>query len=155
MSAEDSEAVIGESLLANKSRPRLSDQVSMQPFAVSDWSWCGTRVPKNQVTYMTQVILVYGIIAVSLAQLILQSTDRELWLVLLSTSVGYVLPSPRLKFLKPKISVSSATASAPTTTAATSSTALPLPPFPLPAANDVGTYSSNEPDTEFGKDQTA
>lgn len=69
-------------------------------------------MPKNQVTYMTQVVLVYGIIAVSLSQLILQSSERELWLILLSTSIGYVLPSPRLKFLKPQLCVASAAAAA-------------------------------------------
>ena len=98
MAGQDTEAAQGESLLVNSSNKR-----SLQPVAIGDWSWCGARVPKNQVTYMTQVVLVFGIIAVSLSQLILQSAERELWLILLSTSVGYVLPSPRLRFLKPKI----------------------------------------------------
>lgn len=122
MAGDDSEAAMGDNLLSNH-RP---DQPSVQPAAVSDWSWCGTRVPKNQVTYLTQVVLVFGIIAVSLSQIILQSSDRELWLVLLSTSIGYVLPSPRLRFLKPKISVTSAAATATTTTTAASSSALPF-----------------------------
>ncbi|MEW8544140.1 MAG: hypothetical protein AB2693_11455 [Candidatus Thiodiazotropha sp.] len=146
MAGVDSEAAIGESLLADK--PHASDQNTVQPVAVNDWSWCGTRVPKNQVTYMTQVFLVYGIIAVSLSQLILQASDRELWLVLLSTSVGYVLPSPRLKFLKPKISVTSA-ASATTTT--TTSASLP---FPLPTSNGVDTRDSpGASDIDVGKEQ--
>ena len=84
MTSEDTEAVIGESMLANSSssntkyRVQAPDQTSVQPLAVSDWSWCGARVPKNQVTYMTQVVLVYCIIAVSLTQLVRQSADSEL-----------------------------------------------------------------------------
>ena len=150
MSAADSEAGMGDNLLANsvnESNRQPSDQVSVQTFAAGDWGLCGTRVPKNQVTYMTQVILVYGIIAVSLSQLILQSADRELWLVLLSTSVGYILPSPRLKFLKPRISVSSATADA-ATTATTPNTALPTSTFSLPMASVTGGRSSCELDTD-------
>ena len=102
MAGQDTEAAQGESLLVNSSNKR-----SLQPVAIGDWRWGGARVPKNQVTYMTQVVLVFGIIAVSLSQLILQSAERELCLILLSTSVGYVLPSPRLRFLKPKISITS------------------------------------------------
>lgn len=64
------------------------------------WSMCGNRVPKNQVTYWTQIVLVYGIVIASIAHLSLQSPDKELWLVLLSSSLGYILPSPGLKFKK-------------------------------------------------------
>lgn len=62
--------------------------------------FCLKRMPKNQILFFAQIFLIYCIIAVSLSQLILESTEKELWLVLLSTSVGYILPSPRLKYLK-------------------------------------------------------
>ena len=135
MAGVDLEAAMGESLLTGSCPNDTSNalhQNTVPSVAANGWSWYRTRVPKNQVTYLTQVFLVYGIIAVSLSQLILQASNRELWLILLSTSVGYVLPSPRLKFLKPKISVTSA-ASATTTTITTSA---PLP-FPLSTANVV------------------
>lgn len=140
---------MGDNLLSNH-RPDLT---SVQPAAVSDWSWCGTRVPKNQVTYLTQVVLVFCIIAVSLSQIIMQSSDRELWLVLLSTSIGYVLPSPRLRFLKPKISVTSAAATATTTT---TTAALPLP-FPLSTVDFTDTAheavgGGSRADSDVGKE---
>lgn len=127
MTSEDTEAAISENLLTNgkaSDENTVINKSNACPLASNDWRWCGARMPKNQVTYMTQVILVYGIIAVSLSQLILQSSERELWLILLSTSIGYVLPSPRLKFLKPKLGVTSAAATAtltsPTSAVATS-----------------------------------
>lgn len=134
MASGDSEAATCETLL-NKTnttdKTEAPEEKSLQSMPVTDWSWCGARLPKNQVTYMTQIILVYGIIAVSLSQIILQSSDRELWLVLLSTSIGYVLPSPRLKFLKPRIStfssLTSAAATATTTTTSSSSSSSSLP----------------------------
>lgn len=61
---------------------------------------CENRLPKNRVTYVVQVLTVFTIVVASLIQLSLGSTDKELWLVLLSTSVGYILPSPGLKYYK-------------------------------------------------------
>ncbi|MEW8546108.1 MAG: hypothetical protein AB2693_21520 [Candidatus Thiodiazotropha sp.] len=61
---------------------------------------CIRRVPKNTVTFIAQVIVVYGIIAASLYHLSFQSPNQELWLILLSSAFGYILPSPGLKYLK-------------------------------------------------------
>lgn len=64
---------------------------------------CGTnRIPKNTATYWSQIVVVYGIIIAAIAHLSLQSPDKELWLILLSSSLGYILPSPGLKFSKRK-----------------------------------------------------
>ena len=56
--------------------------------------------PKNRISFWTQIVLVYLIIIVSITHLSLRSPDRELWLILLSSSIGYILPSPGLKFAK-------------------------------------------------------
>ena len=66
-----------------------------------DFTCCGNRMPKNQFTYISQVIVIYGIMITAIVHLSLQSPNRELWLVLLSSSLGYILPSPGLKFVKP------------------------------------------------------
>lgn len=58
------------------------------------------KFPKNRLTFLSQIIIVYAIIITSLVQICLQSPDKELWLILLSSSVGYILPSPGLKFRK-------------------------------------------------------
>lgn len=55
---------------------------------------------KNRLTFFAQIIVVYAIIITSLIQISLRSPDKELWLILLSSSVGYILPSPGLKFRK-------------------------------------------------------
>lgn len=55
---------------------------------------------KNRLTFFAQIIVVYAIIATSLVHISLQSPDKELWLILLSSSIGYILPSPGLKFRK-------------------------------------------------------
>ena len=40
------------------------------------------------------------IIITSLVQISLRSSDKEVWLISLSSSIGYILPSPGLKFRK-------------------------------------------------------
>ena len=50
--------------------------------------------------FFAQIIVVYMIIVTSLVQISLRSPDKELWLILLSSSIGYILPSPGLKFRK-------------------------------------------------------
>lgn len=62
---------------------------------------CQYRVAKNTLTFLSQIIVVYGIISVSIYHLSVQSPNQELWLILLSSAFGYILPSPGLKYLKP------------------------------------------------------
>ena len=77
-----------------------SDSTSINP--TKNYTCCGNRVPKNQFTYISQIIVIYAIIATSIVHLSIQSQDRELWLILLSSSLGYILPSPGLKVSKQK-----------------------------------------------------
>ena len=62
---------------------------------------CIQQVPKNKVTFLAQIVVVYGIISVSIYHLSVQSPNQELWLILLASAVGYILPRPGLKYLKP------------------------------------------------------
>ena len=64
------------------------------------------RIVKNRFTFFAQIIVVYMIIITSLVQISLRSPDKELWLILLSSSIGYILPSPGLKFRKQTNSIS-------------------------------------------------
>ena len=56
--------------------------------------------PKNPWSFLAQIVVVHAIIVTSLIQINLRSPDKELWLILLSSSVGYILPSPGLKLSK-------------------------------------------------------
>ena len=60
------------------------------------------RIVKNRFTFFAQIIVVYIVVIIitSLVQISLRSPDKELWLILLSSSIGYILPSPGLKFRK-------------------------------------------------------
>ena len=58
------------------------------------------KIVKNSFIFLAQIIVVYIIIITSLVQISLRSPDKELWLIVLSSSIGYILPSPSLKFKK-------------------------------------------------------
>ena len=57
----------------------------------------GTRVPQAEIVYFCQMIIVYVIIITSIINLSLQNGSSELWISLLSSCIGYALPSPKLK----------------------------------------------------------
>ena len=61
------------------------------------WPLLGTKVPKSEIVYFCQMFIVYIIIIVSIVNLSLQNGSSELWISLLSSCIGYALPSPKLK----------------------------------------------------------
>ncbi len=61
------------------------------------WHLLGTRVPRGEIVYFCQMIIVYIIIITSIANLSLQNGSTELWISLLSSCIGYALPNPKLK----------------------------------------------------------
>jgi hypothetical protein len=63
-----------------------------QSSSASNKSWSSTTV------FVTQVIIVYVVILCSLLNLTFYPGVRqELWITLLSSSIGYLLPSPSIK----------------------------------------------------------
>lgn len=61
------------------------------------WHILGTRVPKTEIVYFCQMIIVYIIIIASIVNLSIKNGSTELWISLLSSCIGYALPSPKLK----------------------------------------------------------
>lgn len=61
------------------------------------WHLLGTHVPKTEIVYFCQMIIVYIIIITSVINLSIQNGSSELWISLLSSCIGYALPNPKLK----------------------------------------------------------
>ena len=61
------------------------------------WHLLGIRVPQAEIVYFCQMIIVYVVIITSVINLSLQNGSSELWISLLSSCIGYALPSPKLK----------------------------------------------------------
>jgi hypothetical protein len=63
----------------------------------SNWNVLGYRFPKNEVVFFCQVIILYAVIITSIVNLSLQRDNGQLWIALLSSSLGYLLPNPSIK----------------------------------------------------------
>ena len=61
------------------------------------WHLLGTRVPQAEIVYFCQILVVYIVIITSIVNLSLENGSNELWISLLSSCIGYALPSPKLK----------------------------------------------------------
>ena len=64
------------------------------------WSMFGSRVPRSEIVFFTQVIIIYTVIVTSIYNLTTGHKDGHLWTALLSSSLGYLLPNPKIKTKK-------------------------------------------------------
>ena len=63
------------------------------------WRFCNSRLPRSEVVYFTQVSIIVFLIVISLTKLVFFHLDCEestFWLSLLSRTVRYALPNPKL-----------------------------------------------------------
>ena len=63
------------------------------------WRFCNSRLPRSEVVYFTQISIIIFLIFISLAKLVFFSLGCEestFWFSLLSCTVGYALPNPKL-----------------------------------------------------------
>ena len=56
----------------------------------------GRKLPKLEVVFLSQIALLYIVCICSLVNLSLGSKDK-LWIILLTSSLGYLMPNPSLK----------------------------------------------------------
>jgi len=62
------------------------------------WKVLGWEVSKNLIVFIFQIVLVYVVVGTCLFNLTTDNLPyKELWIALLSSCVGYLLPNPSLK----------------------------------------------------------
>lgn len=65
---------------------------------ISDqWTLFGRKTQQSKVVFFSQVIILYIIILTCLVNITIGSKDFNLWSTLLASSIGYLLPAPKLK----------------------------------------------------------
>ena len=63
-----------------------------------DWGILGKQFPRSEVRFFTQVLMLYVVIITCLVNLSWGKSDlNPLWITLLSSSIGYLLPSPSIQ----------------------------------------------------------
>ena len=62
----------------------------------SNWAVLGKELPRSEITFFAQVIMVYIVIIVCIINLSISNGDSNLWTALLSSCLGYLLPAPSM-----------------------------------------------------------
>ena len=60
------------------------------------WTILGRELPRGEIVFFTQMLLIFTVITASIYNLTTRHEDKSLWITLLSSSLGYVLPSPSM-----------------------------------------------------------
>ena len=60
------------------------------------WQFFGRRVPRSEIVFLCQMILIYVVVGVSLYNLTRADGPDNLWVALLGSCLGYVLPNPSI-----------------------------------------------------------
>lgn len=63
----------------------------------SHWLMFGKPLPKQEIVFFSQIVIIYIVVVCSIANLSLDNGDKSLWSTLLGSCLGYVLPNPSLK----------------------------------------------------------
>ena len=61
--------------------------------------------PKSVILFTVQMLLICVMVIASIINISLDDNNKEMWIVLLPSSKGYVLPNPKLKHVKTSSSV--------------------------------------------------
>jgi hypothetical protein len=58
----------------------------------------GRVVPKSEIVFCAQVILIYIVVVTAIVNLSINTEEHgKIWVILLSSCLGYLLPNPSLK----------------------------------------------------------
>ena len=72
--------------------------------SLRNWEFCGSKFSKSAIVYFTQVMCIYILLCYSLYQLSTSPSGplSTFWCGIITSSVAYMLPNPKLKFNKVK-----------------------------------------------------
>ena len=64
------------------------------------WSFFGRSVPRSEIFFFCQIIIIYTVIVTSIYNLSTHHKDGHMRTALLASSLGYILPNPTIKLNK-------------------------------------------------------
>ena len=69
---------------------------SQRPASQRMWDVFGRRVPRSEIVFFCQTFIIYIVVVTSLVNITLQNGPLNLWIALLGSGLGYLLPHPSL-----------------------------------------------------------
>lgn len=76
---------------------RASSRNRPESRAASMWRVLGKRVPREEIVFVSQMLVIFSVVVAAIYNLTVTSSRPNLWVALLSSSLGYVLPNPKLR----------------------------------------------------------
>ena len=61
------------------------------------WFFCGRQTSRSALVFVSQITILYIAIITCFINLSLRNGSSELWITILSLSLGSILPSPKVK----------------------------------------------------------
>ena len=92
-SMESVEVVEEESFLR---RPQQQQQQQQQKRTTRFWHMFGRKLPRSEIVFFCQTFLIYVVVVTSLVNLTLKNGPINLWIALLGSCLGYLLPHPSI-----------------------------------------------------------
>lgn len=79
------------------SEERSQSATTLASRSTRHWSFFGRKVPKEEIVFFCQIVILYTVIVWSFYNLTADNSKKDIWITLLSSSIGYILPHPTLK----------------------------------------------------------
>ena len=97
----------GASLLSMHTGQREVPDEGVEPFIVQQrkraprpttrlWDVFGRRVPRSEIVFFCQTFIIYIVVVTALVNITLQNEPVNLWIALLGSGLGYLLPHPSI-----------------------------------------------------------
>ncbi len=74
-----------------------AESLPIEDTVSSKWNCFGFKFPRREVVYFSQIIIIYVVILFCLINLTLGTGDSNLWVALLGSCLGYLLPQPSME----------------------------------------------------------
>ena len=75
---------------------RPQQQQQQQKRTTRFWHMFGRKLPRSEIVFFCQTFLIYVVVVTSLVNLTLKNAPINLWIALLGSCLGYLLPHPSI-----------------------------------------------------------
>ena len=69
---------------------------NQRPVSQRLWHVFGRRVPRSEIVFFCQTFIIYVVVVTALVNITLQNGPLNLWIALLGSGLGYLLPHPSI-----------------------------------------------------------
>ena len=85
-----------EESFLRRPQPQQQQQQQQQKRTTRFWHMFGRKLPRSEIVFFCQTFLIYVVVVTSLVNLTLKNGPINLWIALLGSCLGYLLPHPSI-----------------------------------------------------------